>query len=115
MSERRHFLCKRDDIADGAARGFEIVSGAFRHDVVLVSRDGELRAYVNSCPHLNMTLETFPDKFLNEDGSLLVCSMHGATFRVEDGYCTKGPCAGKALARVDIDVVDGDVVTVGLK
>jgi len=110
MSGLRHVLCRRDEIPDGSARGFEIVRGAFRRDVVLVARHGALKAYVNSCPHLHMSLETFPDKFLNADGSLLVCSMHGARFRVDDGHCISGPCVGKALARVDIEIVDGDVV-----
>jgi len=104
-----HALCRADDISEGAARGFLIGEGGLRVDVVLVRRGGVLRGFVNSCPHQAMPLETFPDKFLNGDGSLLVCSTHGARFRVEDGYCVSGPCVGKALAAIAVDVVDGVV------
>jgi hypothetical protein len=55
-------------------------------------------------------LETFPDRFLNEDGTLLVCSTHGARFRVEDGLCVTGPCAGKALKRVPAHVINEMIV-----
>jgi len=109
MSRIRRLLCKRSDIADGAARGIEIIHGAHRRDTVLVSRAGQLHAYVNSCPHQNTPLETFPDRFLNQDGSLLVCSMHGARFRVEDGFCISGPCEGRFLKAADIEIENGDV------
>jgi len=104
-----HALCRDHEISEGAARGFLIGEGAEQVDVVLVRRGGVLRGYVNSCPHQAMPLETFPDKFLNGDGSLFVCSTHGARFRVEDGYCVSGPCAGKSLAAVAVDVADGVV------
>ncbi len=103
-------LCRVDEIADGEARGFLVGEGIARCDVVLVRRDGALRAYVNSCPHQGTPLETFPDKFLNEDGSLLVCSTHGARFRVEDGACVSGPCAGKSLRSLECSIVGSLVV-----
>ena len=103
-------LCRSDDIAEGQARGFLVGEGAPRRDFVLVRRDGVLRAYVNACPHQGTPLETFPDRFLNEDGSELICSTHGARFRVEDGYCVRGPCEGRLLRAVAFEVVDGCVV-----
>ena len=105
-------LCRADEIAESQARGFLIGEGVAQRDVVLVRRDGALHAYVNSCPHQGTPLETFPDKFLNEDGSLLVCSTHGARFRVEDGVCVRGPCVGKALNRIACEVRDGIVVLI---
>lgn len=105
-------LCRADEIGERQARGFVVGDGAVRRDVVLVRRDGVLRAYVNSCPHQGTPLETFPDKFLNEDGSLFVCSTHGARFRVEDGACVSGPCVGKALAQFASEVRDGLVVLI---
>jgi len=106
----RHVLCQVDEIPEGAARGFLIGEGVARLDILVVHKDGVVCAYVNSCPHQGTPLETFPDKFLNEDGSLLVCSTHGARFRVENGYCVSGPCEGKSLPAVGCDVVDGAVV-----
>ena len=103
-------LCHLDEIGEGQARGFLIGDGVARRDVILVRRDGALRAYVNSCPHQGTPLETFPDKFLDERGRLFVCSTHGARFRVEDGVCVSGPCAGKALVPIACEVRDGAVV-----
>ncbi len=105
-----HVLCRSDEVAEGIARGFVIGAGVNRTEIVLVRRQGILRAYINSCPHQLTPLETFPDKFLNEDGSLFVCSTHGARFRVEDGMCVSGPCEGKSLAVLICETVDGEVV-----
>ncbi len=103
-------LCRADEIAEGQAKSVIVGEGASRRDIVIVRRSGNLFAYVNSCPHQLMPLETFPDKFLNEDGSLFVCSTHGARFRVEDGFCVSGPCEGQSLRKITLDVVAGDVV-----
>jgi nitrite reductase/ring-hydroxylating ferredoxin subunit len=103
-------LCRAKDVPEGHARGFVVGEGYARRDLVLVRRGGVLRAYVNSCPHQGTPLETFPDRFLNDDGSMLVCSTHGARFRVEDGYCVSGPCEGRLLRAVAFEVVGGDVV-----
>jgi nitrite reductase/ring-hydroxylating ferredoxin subunit len=102
-------LCRADEIGEGQARGFVVGDGAQRRDIILVRRGGVLRAYENSCPHQGTPLETFPDRFLNGDRSLLICSTHGARFRVEDGHCVSGPCVGKGLRVVALLVKDGDV------
>ncbi|MBL8780119.1 MAG: Rieske 2Fe-2S domain-containing protein [Alphaproteobacteria bacterium] len=104
-------VCRADEIAEGCARGVIVGEGAERRDIVLVRRHGVLRAYVNSCPHQGVPLETFPDKFLTMDGSQFICSAHGARFRVEDGVCVSGPCLGKALASVPVTIAaDGSAV-----
>jgi nitrite reductase/ring-hydroxylating ferredoxin subunit len=103
-------LCRADEIAEGEAKSVIIGEGKDRRDIVVVRRHGQIRAYENSCPHQAMPLETFPDKFLNEDGSLFVCSTHGARFRVEDGFCISGPCEGKSLRALEITIV-GDILS----
>jgi nitrite reductase/ring-hydroxylating ferredoxin subunit len=103
-------LCRADEIGEGQARGFLIGEGTTRRDIVIVRRANVLRAYLNACPHQGTPLETFPDRFLNEDGSLLICSTHGARFRVEDGFCVSGPCAGKRLQPVALTVDDGNLI-----
>lgn len=90
------------DVPEGCARGITLGDGAVAQEFVFVRRHGVLYAYENRCPHQGTPLETFPDKFLNSDGSLLICSTHGARFRVEDGVCISGPCKGERLRRVDV-------------
>ncbi len=102
-------LCRVDEVAEGQARGFLIGEGVARRDVILVRRDGVLRAYFNACPHQGTPLETFPDRFMDQDG-LLVCSTHGARFRIEDGLCVSGPCEGKSLTAIACVVENGVVV-----
>jgi nitrite reductase/ring-hydroxylating ferredoxin subunit len=103
-------VCRDDELREGQARGFVVGEEASRTDVIVVRRGGVLRAYLNSCPHQAMPLETFPDKFLNGDGSLFVCSTHGARFRVEDGVCVSGPCLGKALKALPVALENGAIV-----
>lgn len=106
---RRVVLCRAEEISEGVARSFIIGEGLNRVDILLVRRNGVLRAYLNSCPHEGTPLETFPDKFLDENGSLLVCSTHGARFLVETGCCVSGPCEGLRLSSVAYDVEAGEI------
>ncbi len=104
-----HVLCRSEELAEGAACGFVIGDGSYRQEYILVRKAGQLHAYVNSCPHQMTPLETFPGKFLNEDGTLLVCSTHGARFRVEDGFCVSGPCQGKSLTSIEFEISGGSI------
>jgi nitrite reductase/ring-hydroxylating ferredoxin subunit len=70
-------------------------------DIIVWRHDGEIRAYVNQCPHLKVPLETFPDRFLTRNGKALICSAHGAQF-APSGRCFIGPCEGDALTTIAI-------------
>ena len=106
-------LLPLDAIRDGAARGITVDSGGAKRDLILVRRGASVFAYVNSCPHLGTPLETFPDRFLDHTGARLICSTHGAAFRIENGYCLRGPCAGRSLVAVPVAVAAGMVTLTG--
>lgn len=102
-------LCRLDDIPDGGARGFPAAPGGFT-GLFAVRRGERVFVYVNSCPHIGLPLEPLPDRFLDGRREKIVCSAHGARFRVEDGVCVSGPCLGDALEAVEARVMDGAVV-----
>lgn len=104
-----HPLCRLDDIPDGEARGFTVGTGGGKRIILVTRRGGEVYAYVNACPHIGAPLDWTPNRFMSHDGRHLLCAMHGALFRVEDGYCVSGPCAGQRLAAVAVVPVDGQV------
>ena len=103
------FLCDMETIPDPGAKGFVFGEGARQFDMFVVRKDGVLAAYVNSCPHIGTPLEFMKDKFLNADSSLIVCSTHGAQFRLQDGFCVKGPCRDSSLQRVPLDLDGTDI------
>ncbi len=102
-------LCRLDEIADRAAKGFELDRHGDQLAICVIRRGTQAYGYVNSCPHLGVFLEWQPDKFLTPDGRFLLCSMHGALFQVEDGLCVAGPCFKKKLKPVALDVYNGEI------
>lgn len=100
-------LCRLDEVADGGAKGFIVPGVGETGDLFLVRRGGRVCAYVNRCPHVGTPLELIDDKFLTRDRALILCSTHGALFRIEDGHCIDGPCAGDRLRALDVEVRDG--------
>ena len=94
------------DIPDGGARGFEPAPGGLTG--LFAVRQGEaVHVYVNACPHLGLSLDWMPGRFLTEDGTRIVCATHGAEFRVEDGHCLRGPPCGLSLEAVPAWITDG--------
>ena len=105
----KRVLCRLADIPDPGAKGFPSAPGGF-YGLFAVRKAGEVRVYVNSCPHIGVPLEPLPDRFLDTRKTLIVCSAHGARFRIEDGHCVTGPCLGQSLEIVPHQVVDGMLV-----
>jgi len=103
-------LCRADEIAEGGGRGFRFGSGADLRMVLVVRRGGALHAYENACPHMGTPLNFLADRFFDRNGEHLLCATHGALFRVADGFCLAGPCAGKSLKPAAIRIAGDDIV-----
>ena len=99
-------LCRVDEIPEGGTRAFPPAPGGFT-GLFAVRKDGTIRVYVNACPHLGVSLDWAPGRFLSADGTHIVCSTHGAQFRIADGECLRGPCYGDRLEPVMIQIKDG--------
>ncbi len=103
-------LCVLADLPEGACAGFVLPGdNGFPLRLFVVRRDGRLFAYRNSCPHRRIPLDFEDGRFLNAAGTLLVCTNHGALFRIEDGVCVAGPCVGAALTPIDVGITDGNI------
>ncbi len=103
-------LCPTDALPEGAARGFDNPGDPEGCGVVVTRRDGRLHAYRNRCPHTGVSLEWFPDAFLDREGQHLQCATHAALFRIGDGHCIAGPCKGQGLTRLHVSEQEGWVV-----
>lgn len=102
-------LCRLDDIGEGSSRGLTAHYGGRMHDVFVVRMQGEVYAYLNSCPHTGGPLDWVPDQFLSLDGQHIQCATHAALFRIQDGFCIAGPCSGQSLTRLPVIVTDGEI------
>lgn len=96
-------LCRLDEIPDGESRGFNPLPGAFT-GLFAIRRGAKVFVYVNCCPHVGLPLDPAPNRFLDAKRTAIVCSAHGARFRIDDGECTSGPCYGESLEAVPVRV-----------
>lgn len=109
MKPGQEVLCQLQDIPDGGSRGFG-TDDVTQPGILVVRRGRAVVGYRNSCPHTGVELNWMPDQFLNERGDLIQCSTHGALFRIEDGYCLSGPCAGARLEPVALGIEGSEIV-----
>ena len=102
----KHDICAIDEIPDNEARGFTLAIDSGECEFFIVCKNNRYYGYINQCPHTGVNLNWKPDQFLNMDGDLIQCSTHGARFHIDDGYCIYGPCAGRSLTPVVLEVND---------
>lgn len=106
-------LAKTHSIADGSAREFSLGEGANPTELFVVHSEGRFFAYLNRCPHTGVTLNWQPGQFFDFMQQFIQCSTHGALFRIENGFCVRGPCAGASLQAVPLQI-DNDEIQVQL-
>ena len=104
-------LCKVHDIPDGGAIEIGVVSerDAVRDSLMLTRHGDAVRAYRNICPHAGRRLDWAPGQFLIEDDHV-ICTAHGAMFRLASGECVSGPCRGTDLTAVPIEISGDEIV-----
>lgn len=90
------------DLPEGRPRLLSVGDGAGRRDLILVRHDGTAHAYLNACPHMGIQLDWVAERVITPDRRWLRCTGHGALFRIADGLCVRGPCAGDRLHRVPV-------------
>jgi nitrite reductase/ring-hydroxylating ferredoxin subunit len=103
-------VCRVTELESCGARAFTIGGGDWPLRGFVVRAGAHLRAYVNHCPHAGHPLNLLPDRFFTPDGALILCSSHGALFEKLTGFCVAGPCAGRSLTPVPLEVVSGFVM-----
>jgi nitrite reductase/ring-hydroxylating ferredoxin subunit len=103
-------ICRVEELTDGTSRGFAFEKAERHVEGFLIRRGPAIFAYENRCPHKGTPLDWMPDRFLSADGSHIVCATHGAQFRIEDGYCFGGPCAGAYLKAIAVTIRSGAVI-----
>lgn len=103
-------ICRFDDLSDPGARSFRVGVGDWPLRAFVVRQGAVVRAYVNRCPHAGHPLDLRPDHFLTPDGQAIICSSHAAQFDLLRGLCLTGPCLGRSLQSVPVEIEEDWVV-----
>ncbi len=100
-------LCAHHAIPDPGTREFVFDKVTPPYALFVVRQGDTVLAYENHCPHTGVELNWQPNVFLNLELQYIQCATHGALFRIEDGYCIYGPCAGASLTPVPLHTREG--------
>lgn len=76
--------------------------------LLVLKRADAYLAYVNACPHQYLPLNYRGDRLLSADGTMLLCTGHGARFDIRTGAAIQGADCG--LDSVPLTLIDGMLV-----
>lgn len=100
-------ICRLTDLESTGCFGFAIGTGDWPlRGFVNQAPDGRIRAWLNQCPHAGHRLELREHDFLSADRQFIQCRSHGALFNPTDGRCVAGPCVGRYLREIPVQVCD---------
>ena len=102
-----------DELPDPGCREFEIGTGDWPFRGFVVRQGDEVYAYQNFCMHVGHPLNWMPDGFLTKDNAAIICASHGALYEIDTGLCFRGPCTGKSLRKVGVDLRNGVIYVTG--
>ncbi|MCF3972721.1 Rieske (2Fe-2S) protein [Paracoccus salsus] len=96
-------ICHSDEVT--GVHALSVTTGKGEFPLLVLRADGIFRAYVNACPHQYLPLNYRGDRLLSADGTMLLCTGHGARFDIHTGAVVSGADCG--LDAVPVTVVDG--------
>ena len=103
-------ICAIEDLTDPGSVEFDWGEGGWPLEIFVVRQGEAIYGYLNRCPHAGHALNWQPDRFLTNEGDLILCQSHGARFTIAEGLCVLGPCPGASLRSVELLCRDGDVL-----
>jgi nitrite reductase/ring-hydroxylating ferredoxin subunit len=110
MAAGAHLICAAAAVEEGG-RGvrFEVDWYGRAEPAFVVRFRGELRAYLNRCAHVPVTLDWQEGEFFDSEARYLICGTHGAIYEPASGLCVLGPCKGRRLVALRVEERDGQV------
>jgi nitrite reductase/ring-hydroxylating ferredoxin subunit len=97
-------LCHEKEIAEGRTLGFD-TQGEGTDTLFVVRHHGRLHAWRNACPHVDgAPMAWRRHAYMNAAGTHVACHAHGALFLPDTGLCVQGPCLGKSLQALKIEI-----------
>lgn len=91
-------VCPSSALAErGDGVRFEVDAPGGPAPAFVLRIDGVPVAYLNRCAHVPVELDWNPGRFLDDTGTVIVCTTHGAVYDAADGSCAGGPCRGRGL------------------
>lgn len=110
-------IARVEDLETHPTKKFRLVMdqgfGPKTAEALLVRYEGGIHAFLNVCPHVGTPLDWMPNEFFDAEGRRLMCRTHGALFDPADGDCLAGPCEGRGLTPVAIEVQASGVIRLG--
>ncbi len=67
-------------------------------------------AYRNKCQHLAVELDWENNKFFEAEERFIVCATHGALYEPSTGKCISGPCTGKNLELLNLEITEDKLI-----
>jgi nitrite reductase/ring-hydroxylating ferredoxin subunit len=100
-------------VEDGGVKELRFGDGDGMLSILLYRWGEDIRAFVNSCPHFSLPLNSRPDCFLVMTEARVMCAWHCAVFRLKDGHCLEGPAQGMSLEAVPVTTSGGFILLDG--
>jgi nitrite reductase/ring-hydroxylating ferredoxin subunit len=106
---RRKLVGQVGELVHGESKKVTLRCGKDSFEVFLINYEGYLRAYLNRCRHIALSLDWVDNQFFSEDKRFIICANHGAIYEPKTGECVWGPCVGASLQNVPLEI-DGEKI-----
>ena len=106
-------LIKKDSFTkDPSTVKFNFSEGGESKSGFIVFFEAKYYAYRNKCQHLAVELDWDNNEFFEEEEKFIVCATHGAIYEPSSGNCIMGPCAGKKLETIDLEILQDKLIII---
>ena len=99
------FIKKDSFTKDPSTVKFTFLEYGEKQSGFVVFFNAKYYAYRNKCQHLAVELDLDNNEFFEEEEKFIVCATHGAIYEPSSGNCIMGPCAGKKLETIDLEIL----------
>tara|TARA_B100000767_G_scaffold264728_1_gene279981 strand:+ start:761 stop:1099 length:339 start_codon:yes stop_codon:yes gene_type:complete len=108
--DNRVVIKKEDFIRDPSTVKFKFLEGGKEYPGFIALFDKKYYAYKNKCQHLPVEIDWDNNEFFEEEEKFIVCATHGALYDPTTGKCLMGPCVGKSLEILSIQIKADELI-----
>lgn len=103
-------LLKKDFTSDPSTSKFKFFEYGEEKTGFALFYKGRYYVYKNQCQHLPVELDWVDNNFLEDEGSFIICTTHGAIYEPTSGLCVSGPCKGSSLKSMSFTMTKNEIV-----